>query len=286
MKSKKTINHNNNKAMKTIIITILLLGAVIMSGYGQDKVMGTMLLGAGTAKTTNLVFPYPIISGVRGSRDIMTQKAKGVENVLLLKANKEEFEETSLSVVTSDGSIYSFLVAPSPYPELSINIKDAIPTGNKLAALEKPAGNSSRIQDAAKIIADKQAFYNVKDKSFDVSITLKGIYIHEDVLFFQLGLSNNSSIAYDISQFRLFIRDKKKAKRTAEQELEQQPIWINGNTRKIIGHSEQVVVVAIPKFTIPDKKLLVLQVQEQDGGRNLSLELSNKKIIKAKALEQ
>jgi len=272
--------------MKTIIITILLLSAVMMNSHGQDKVMGTMLLGAGTAKTTNLVFPYPIISGVRGSRDIITQKAKGVENVLLLKANKEQFEETSLSVVTSDGSIYSFLVAPSSYPELSINIKDAIPTGNKLAALEKPAGNSSTIQDAAKIIADKQAFYHVRDKSFEVSVTLKGIYINEDVLFFQLGLKNDSGIAYDISQFRLFIRDKKKTKRTAEQELEQQPIWISGNTRKIRGHSQHTVVAAIPKFTIPDKKILVLQIQEQNGGRNLSLDLSNKKIINARTLEQ
>ncbi|WP_288878895.1 conjugative transposon protein TraN [Pedobacter panaciterrae] len=272
--------------MKTIIITILLLSAVIMNSHGQDKVMGTMLLGAGTAKTTSLVFPYPIISGVRGSRDIMTQKAKGVENILLLKANKAEFEETSLSVVTSDGSIYSFLVSPSCYPELSINIKEAIPVSNKLAELEKPAGNSSGIQDAAKIIADKQAFYHIKDKHFDVSVTLQGIYIHEDVLYFQLALKNDSGIAYDISQFRLFIRDQKKTKRTAEQELEQKPIWTNGNIEKILGHSEQTVVVAIPKFTIPDKKLLVLQVQEQNGGRNLSLDLSNKKIIKAKALEK
>jgi hypothetical protein len=38
-------------------------------------------------KTTNLIFPYAIKSVDRGSRDVLAQKAKGVENILLVKAN-------------------------------------------------------------------------------------------------------------------------------------------------------------------------------------------------------
>ncbi len=39
-------------------------------------------------KTTNLVFPYTIKSVDRGSKDIIAQKANGVENVLQVKAGK------------------------------------------------------------------------------------------------------------------------------------------------------------------------------------------------------
>ncbi len=42
-------------------------------------------------KTTNLIFPYAIKSVDRGSADVLAQKAKGVENILLIKAGRENF---------------------------------------------------------------------------------------------------------------------------------------------------------------------------------------------------
>jgi len=55
-------------------------------------------------KTTHLIFPYAIKSVDRGSPDILAQKAKGVENVLLVKAGRENFKESNLSVITADGN--------------------------------------------------------------------------------------------------------------------------------------------------------------------------------------
>ncbi len=42
-----------------------------------------------------------------------------------------------------------------------------------------------------------------------------------------------------------------------------------------------VIVVALPKFTIPDAKYLAIQIMEKNGGRNLKLKIGNKKILKA-----
>src|SRR3954470_1354464 len=61
-------------------------------------------------KTTNLIFPYAIKSVDRGSADVLAQKAKGVENILLVKAARENFPETNLSVITADGKLYSFVL--------------------------------------------------------------------------------------------------------------------------------------------------------------------------------
>ena len=53
---------------------------------------------------------------------------------------------------------------------------------------------------------------------------------------------------------RFYIKDKKLNKRTASQELDQMPLYEYGNTRAVPGMSKQTRVVALPKFTIPDKK--------------------------------
>src|SRR3954465_2162110 len=67
-------------------------------------------------KTTNLVFPYTIKSVDRGSPDILVQKARYADTILQLKAGREGFKETNLSVVTTDGKLYSFLLQYVPSP--------------------------------------------------------------------------------------------------------------------------------------------------------------------------
>src|SRR6266542_2633211 len=61
-------------------------------------------------KTTNLIFPFPIVNVDRGSKDVLVQKVTGAENILQVKADKPNFSETNLSVITSAGKLYSFIV--------------------------------------------------------------------------------------------------------------------------------------------------------------------------------
>jgi hypothetical protein len=54
-----------------------------------------------------------------------------------------------------------------------------------------------------------------------------------------------------------------------------------GNISQVKGNSQNVIVVALEKFTIPDAKYLAVQVMEKNGGRHLLLKVNNNKIIKA-----
>jgi len=63
-----------------------------------------------TGKTSSLIFPGIIKSVDRGSREVLAQKAKDVSNVLHVKAAKEDFSETNLTVITADGLLYHFTV--------------------------------------------------------------------------------------------------------------------------------------------------------------------------------
>ncbi len=237
-------------------------------------------------KTTNLIFPYAIQSVDRSSADILAQKAKGVENILQLKASKQNFKETNLTVITAEGKFYSYIVNYSDSP-LVLNIQFLKDSSNEEAKTFFSSGiNETDIQtNAEKIAREKRTIHNVKDKKYGMKLQLQGLYIREDVIYYQMELQNHSNINYDIDQFRFFIRDQKKVKRTASQELEIKPLYVHGDTATVAGQSEHVFVFALPKFTIPDNKFLDVQLMEKNGGRNLELKIHNRTIIKAKPIE-
>lgn len=234
------------------------------------------------SKTTNLIFPYPIKSIDRGSRDVLVQKAIGVENVLQLKAAEVGFAETNLTIVTADGSLFSFVLNYADQPSgLNIKVKKAQVAAKPLAVFTK-SGTTDIIQaNAEKVSVRKQSIKKKKSKSFGVSIAVKGIYVQEDVLYLQLALQNASTLNYDIKLLRFFVKDKKRSKRSASQEVEYSPLYMLGNRNIIRSQSEHILVVAIPKFTILDKKVFNIQMQEENGGRNLLINIYNKEIFKA-----
>lgn len=53
---------------------------------------------------------------------------------------------------------------------------------------------------------------------------LSGIYIKDEVIYFQLEIHNNSTLDYDIEWLKCFITDKKKSKRTAIKQNELTPL--------------------------------------------------------------
>jgi len=272
------------------IAGIILLTSVFAKAQNNNikttEVIQPQLLDVTFSKTVNIIYPYAIKSVDKGSKDLLVQMAKGVENILQVKAAVQGFSETNLTVITAEGKLHSYIVSYSQNPNL-LNIKvDQSP------GIESPDArfsitndNEASTEDFAQQVAlRKPEIKNKKDEKADVCMALSGIYIRDHKLYFQISLSNNSNIAYDIDQLRFYIRDQKKSKRTASQETELQAENITGNARIIRGNSEQVIVVTLPKFTIPDKKYLAVQLMETNGGRGLELQVKNKLLVKAKAI--
>src|SRR5690242_753320 len=67
-------------------------------------------------KTTNLIFPFTVQNVDRGSKDILVQQPQGAENIVQIKADKPDFAETNLSVITVDGNLYSFIIDYAAQP--------------------------------------------------------------------------------------------------------------------------------------------------------------------------
>jgi conjugative transposon TraN protein len=141
-------------------------------------------------------------------------------------------------------------------------------------------------QVAERVAKVKRMLHGLKDKAYDIRLRLNGLYIQNNVFYFQLELRNRSNIPYDIDMLRFFIKDKKKASRTASQDIELPPLFIYGDTSSVKEQATNVLVFALAKFTIPDQKYLLIQLMEKDGGRHLHLDVHNRTIVKAKPLKQ
>lgn len=221
-----------------------------------------------TDKTTSLIFPFAIRHVDRGTKDVLAQQVNEVDNILLVKAASKGFPETNLSVVTDDGSIYSFVVCYDSQPQKWIYHLPVYTKKNITAYAQGILDNPKRMRGPM-------------DRRWNITTKVTGIYIKDNIIYYQLRLSNQSPINYDIDLLRFYIKDKKKGKRTAMQENQIIPVYVAGNINSVKAFSNHVVVIALEKFTIPDAKFLVIQLMEKNGGRHLKMEVKNKDILKA-----
>jgi Bacteroides conjugative transposon TraN protein len=248
--------------MKQLLCLVCVIG-MLVSSFAQ-----TSSLFVTTNKTTSLIFPFAIKHIDRGSNDIIVQQVSEADNILLVKASGKDFPETNLTVITGDGSVYNFSVDYQNSPAEFVK--------------RLPSQSSASVATYANSILDNpKTSHGMADHNWDMIVRVSGIYIKENVIYYQLQFNNLSPIDYDIDFVRFYIRDKTKSKRTANQENELIPLYIAGNTASIKAASKSVIVVALQKFTIPDAKYLAIEINEKNGGRNLSMRVKNRKIMKA-----
>lgn len=264
---------------------------IATSVFGQQTTKNCLFkmesdsLAIAYSKTTSIVFPFAIKSVDRGSQEVLVQKVKGLENVLMIKAAQKGFFQTNLTVVTADGKLYSFVLSyDESCPQLNLTLNKEKPEVQEIY-FSSETGNEENIQKYSKLaFYDKKKLRGEKEIKYNIEFQLSGIFIREDVMYYRINVTNNSKISYDIDQLRFFIRDTKKVRRTASQEIEITPIYILNNAVKIDGQAENTFVFALSKFTIPEQKHLAIQLMEKNGGRHVELHVKNTKLVQVTVL--
>lgn len=231
-------------------------------------------------KTSNIIFPYAIKSVDRGSITVLAQKAKGVDNILQIKAGEQGFAATNLSVITSDGQFYSFVVEYAEDPSaLNISfVKDSTE-----AAISSEPVNEAQFNNIIDVVKNASPFFRKQAYEQKMLLRLQGIYLLHNTMCFRFNLRNSSQVDYMPDYVRFFIRDKKRSKRTAVQETEVLPLYATTH-KPIPGLQGETFVMAFAPFTIPDTKELVMEVGETNGGRSLVMHITHRQLVKAKAL--
>jgi hypothetical protein len=118
-------------------------------------------------------------------------------------------------------------------------------------------------------------------RSNGMVLSLEKIFVKDKVFFFGYKLINKSALSYPVELLRLFIRDKTSSKRSSSQEIECVPLYAD-SVLTVSAYSFIRFVIAVSKFTIPDKKVCQLELFETHGGRNLSLDITNRQLFLAR----
>lgn len=294
--------------MKTSIMTFLLCIFSIFS-FAQEtpdhvvssrnRIVSPHRIEVTFDKTVHILFPAAVRYVDLGSTNLIAGKVTGTENIVRVKAAVRDFQgETNFSVITADGCFYSFDVTYADEPaRLSIEMEDLLirntpnvsANGRVSVKLQELGGETPALVD--RIMYDIYQ-KNVRDlkhigsKKFGILTMLRGIYVHNDLLYFHTLLRNYSDLSFDIDYIRFVVRDKKIAKRTAVQESVIEPVRTFNRTVTVDGKATVRSVFVLPKVTIPDDKVLEVEIYERDGGRHQSYRIENTDLVTAKPIDK
>jgi hypothetical protein len=135
-----------------------------------------------------------------------------------------------------------------------------------------------------KLMTAKRNIYYLNDWSYKMAFQLRAIFTRDETMFFCLSLSNHSHIDYHIDSIRFYIADERRSGNQPVKGARMAPLCTYGNTRSIRGKTKEVCVFALPGFTLPAKKLLVIDVSEKNGGRHLQLLANNYTLVRARLI--
>lgn len=250
-------------------------------------------------KTVHVIFPAPVRYVDLGSPNLIAGKADGAENVIRVKATTRHFrQETNMSVITEDGNFYTFNVKYADEPLLlNVEMCDFIHDGESvnrpnnameiyLTELDNESPRLVRLIMKSVHENDKRRIRHIGSKRFGLQFLLKGMYTHSDLLYFHTQVKNTSHVPFDVDFITFKIVDKKVVKRTAMQEQVIYPLRAYNYVTRVNGRNSECTVFALPKFTIPDDKKLVVEMFEKQGGRHQRFEVVNEDLVRAETVNE
>lgn len=250
-------------------------------------------------KTVHIIFPAAIRYVDLGSQNLIAGKADGAENVLRVKATVRDFHaETNISVITDNGSFYTFNVKYADEPLLlNIEMADFIHDGSEVNRpnnaldiyLKELGSESPKLVHLIMRSIHKENRRHVKhlgSQSFGVEYLVKGLYTHNGLLYLHTQTRNRSNVPFDVDFITFKIVDRKVAKRTAIQEQIILPVRAYNYATRIAGSKDERTVFAFEKFTIPNDKQLVVELHEKSGGRHQRLIIRNDDIVHARVIDE
>ena len=301
--------------MKRDLIYLALIVSSIWAAHATAKAMSDgpqqiepRKIEAGFTKTVHILFPSPVTYIDIGSMDIIAGKADGAENVVRVKAAVRNFAaETNLTVITEDGGFFTFDVHYAENPAVSTlnltvrepqteseqgsaatgDLQQRVPASEGRVLLrevgrEKPATVKRMLSDIYR--QNRTDVKGIRTKKYGIGVEVLGIYVFNDVIYIHTCISNDTNISFEVDARRFIVADRKLTKRTAQQQTPLGILRICNDPAVVRGHQRQRMVFALPKLTISDDKVLLLEIIEKNGARHQTIEIPSRKLLNAKEL--
>jgi conjugative transposon TraN protein len=259
-----------------------------LQGQPMTRVVPPRRLEVSATKTSHLVFPYAIRSADRGSRDLLAEVAEGSANILRIKGAREGFAQTDLTVITTDGTLYSFLVDYAEDPDTLTLIFSEAPSGRaspgassaRALLAEGRPGEAILREHARLALRDPRALRGVKSHEPGQVIRLNGLYSDGKRFFFRIRIDNRTVLAWEGEPFRFFIRDRRLRRRTASQQQEIRPLFALADSLRVPARGSREYVFVLAHRRLSRGQCLVILFTEKNGGTPLRLRIRNRTLRK------
>jgi hypothetical protein len=272
---------------------------------GQTKSVNKLILYTSSNKNTTLIFSSPIKDGIIGNPNFGFGYNKvGHGKIGFLKGTPGD--DSNLFVVTENGNMFSFTIIYKKEIEVeNYFINDSLAIGNEINDISKDIDSETIIkanvdssvvkaitvndyeqkkvldsspewQTIAESELKKDKFFNrIYGSKYRIMIELKNIVYVDNYLFITIIFKNDSPLDYDIKSLDFFIDSKKKKKNATAQVLPYKYKYQYNLQSRIKRDESFEAVFVYDKFSINENKILLIEMDEQNGERSVYLEIPN-----------
>jgi conjugative transposon TraN protein len=240
-------------------------------------------------KTTHLIFPHEIKYADIGSKDLVGEAVTNAGNVFRVKSVQPGIAETNLTVITSDGRLFSFRVNYEESPLVLTYDLGHLALSGDVSKSAQLSGSSTRLSDnlnalGMQAMSSKRRIKHIGTQVQGVSMFLKDILYKEDVMFLVIGLENRSKLDYELDFIQLHVSQFKKAgESSAAQDVPIDAIKLfDVKETMVVRKGELTKVIAVNRLTLEKDRQLLVQVGEKDGGRLITLAIGPEELSAAK----
>jgi len=238
-------------------------------------------------KSVHVVCPDKVLYVSCGDdSEIQAEVLPELSNIVRVKALQPFEGQTSVTVVCA-GRIYSVAAQFGSCDVLTYQLESlpsekAYPFSGKLMPDESLKGISDQVLSRK----GRHTVHRSARKN-GILMEVNDICIKGDALFLVIQITNCTNMAFDAEAFNFWIADKRQQKATNVQEYQLTPDFARFELKRVPAYDSASEVFVIEKLTIPDKRVLRIEMIEKstgNTGRKLTLELKNRDLHKAEIL--
>lgn len=213
---------------------------------------------------------------------------------------KEDFYETTYTIYTKAGYVFSFNIVygensnlfffkKEEYPEYLIASKPKLKVEKKVETEKEDTLKTKSLSiNEIKLLSDS-LFYqkpnigDINHANKKVIVGMTHLYVKYDCIFVGIEIINKSNIKYDIDFIKFSEINKKNLynRNYTEDEKELNILYeSNEKLTEVLEKSYIQKTYVFKKFSLSENKLIIIDLWEKDGERNLSMKLSDNKLMK------
>lgn len=172
--------------------------------------------------------------------------------MLQVKGARENFPGTNLTVITTDGKLYSFPARYASAQSEPLLTLETLPAVTASVLLPENRLHAGQLESITRQLIHEVRFYRgIQDKSGGIKVALEGLYTKGNTLFYRLVLRNASTLPFELEAVRFATRDRQQARRTATQEVQLHPCYAWGTRDAVVAPGEaKVLLFALERFPL------------------------------------